>query len=177
METVSLVYEKFNDITASKIIQFMQHPTAEMLKDYFEYKDVLKFDTRTNWEQWQTLYGLTHIGNHNRHYLTYGGGPEGGIVKSYGDGWYVWHRNWNERIQYTRIPDALEIVYRGYDDGHEAIKMVMSKHNYELGEDEHFLDDLENDLLDWQHRINDTDNESEEEVREWDENEEDMDSD
>jgi len=48
MEMISLVYEQFNDITASKIIQFMQHPTAKMINDYFEYKDVLKFDTRAN---------------------------------------------------------------------------------------------------------------------------------
>ena len=82
-------------------------------------------------------------------------------MKSYGDGWYCWHRNWNERIQYTRIPDELEIIYRN-DDGHEAIKMVMSNDNYEVGDDEHYLDDLEDDL-DFGHRVNETDSEGDEE--------------
>ena len=44
----------------------------------------------------------------------------------------------------------------------------------ELGEDEHFLDELEQDM-DWRHRIDDT--ESEEDESEDDETEEGMDSD
>ena len=89
---ISLVYEKLDDITASKIIRLMQHPTAKMMKDHFEYKEVLEFDPGTDWSEWQTLYGLAQIGNHDRHYLTYGGGPEGGIVKQFGGSWFVWHR-------------------------------------------------------------------------------------
>ena len=42
--------------------------------------------------------------------------------------------------------------------------MVMRNDNCELGEDEHFLDDLEDDLLDWNYRIDDTENEEEERV-------------
>ena len=67
----------------------MQRPTAKMMKDHLESKEVFRYDPNTNWSDWQTLQGLAHIGNQSRHYLTYGGGPEGGIVKSYGDGWYV----------------------------------------------------------------------------------------
>ena len=51
----------------------------------------------------------------------------------------------------------------------------MRSGNYELGEDEHFLDHLEEEQ-DWRHRTNETDDESEEEESEDDEDE-DMDSD
>ena len=105
-----MMYDMFDDIIADKIITFLEHPTARMLKDHLEYKEVLRFDPRNDWGGWQTLYGFAHIGNHNRHYITYGGGPERGMMTSYGDGWYCWHRNWNERIQYKRKPDALEII-------------------------------------------------------------------
>ena len=90
---ISLMCEMFDDIIADKIITFLQHPTARMLKGHLEYEEVLKFDPRNDWGEWQTLYGCAHFGNHNRHYITYGGGREGRIVKSYGDGWYIWHRN------------------------------------------------------------------------------------
>ena len=81
---ISLMYEMFDDIIADKIITCLEHPTPRILKDHLEYKDVLKFDPRTNLIEWQTVYGLAHIGNHDRHYLTYGGGPEGGIIKLLG---------------------------------------------------------------------------------------------
>ena len=94
--------------------RILEHPTAKMMKHDLALKDVLRFDI-IDWSQQHTLYGFAHIGNHERHYLTYGGGPEGGILKSYGDGWYVWHRNWNGRVQYTRIPGELDIVYKWND--------------------------------------------------------------
>ena len=55
----------------------------------------------------------------------------------------------------------------------------MSSDNYEVGDDEHYLDDLEDEALDnWRYRINETDDEeSEEEESEEEESEEDMDSD
>ena len=96
-------------------------------------------------------------------------------MKSYGAGWFASHRRLNERIQYTRIPDALDIIYRN-DDGHEAIKMVMSNDNYEVGDDEHDLDDLEDEALDnWRYRINETDDEESKE--EESEGDDDMESD
>ena len=76
-----------------------------MLKDHLEYKVLLKFDPRIDWSEWQTLCGFAYIGSHRRHYITYGGGPEGGIVKSYGDGWYIWLRSWGEKIQYIKTTD------------------------------------------------------------------------
>ena len=71
------MYEIFDDIIADKIITFPEHPTARMLKAQLEYKEVLKCPPRNDWGEWQTLYRFAHIGNHNRHYITYGGGPEG----------------------------------------------------------------------------------------------------
>ena len=100
-------------------------------------------------------------------------------MNSYGDGWYCWHRNWNERIQYTRKPDELDIIYRN-DDGHEAIKMVLvGADGYEVEDDEYYLDDLEDEALDnWRYRINETDDEeSEEEESAEEESDEHMDSD
>ena len=93
-----------------------------------------------------------------------------------GDSWYVWHRDLGIRATFTRIPDEFEITYTN-DDGHEFIKLVLRKHDYEdyeLGEDEHVLDDIGDDM-DWRHRTDDT--ESEEDESEEDEREVDMDSD
>ena len=62
--------------------------------------------------------------------------------------------------------DELEVIYRN-DDGCEAIKLVfMGADGYEVGDDELYLDDLEDEALDWEHRINETDDESEEEEEE-----------
>ena len=74
------MYEMLDDNIADKIITFLERPTARMLKGHLEYEDVLKFDPRTDWSEWQTFYGFAYIGSHRRHYITYGGGPEGGIV-------------------------------------------------------------------------------------------------
>ena len=55
---------------------------------------------------------------------------------------------------------------------------MLCKHgcdDYELGEDEHFLDELEDELLDRRHRIHDA--ESDEDESEEEESDEDMDSD
>ena len=41
---ISLMYEMFDDIIADKVITFLEHPTARMLKDHLEYKVLLKFD-------------------------------------------------------------------------------------------------------------------------------------
>ena len=94
---ISLVQEQFNDIIANKIINFMEHPTAKMMKDNFEYREVLRFDRSIDWSEWQTLYGFAQIGIHTRHYLTYGGGPEGEIMKVWSDGRYISHRDWGTR--------------------------------------------------------------------------------
>ena len=78
--------------------------------------------------------------------MTYGGGPEGGIVRLRSSVtsaalWYVWHRDWGRPATILRIPRELTPVSR-HDDGYEAIKLVMVD-DYELGEDEYYLDDME----------------------------------
>ena len=55
--------------------------------------------------------------------------------------WPVWHRDWGRPATVLRIPRELMPVSR-HDDGFEAIKLVMAD-DYELGEDEYYLDDLE----------------------------------
>ena len=52
----------------------------------------------------------------------------------------------------------------------------MSSDNYEVCEDEDYLNDLEDDLH-FRHRINETDSDSEEEESEKEKSDEDMDSD
>ena len=56
--------------------------------------------------------------------MTYGGGPEGGVVRL-SSGWRVWHRDWFREAEYVRIPKALQVIYLHDDDGHEAVKLVM----------------------------------------------------
>ena len=55
--------------------------------------------------------------------------------------WYVWHRAWGRPASVLRIPRELTPVSR-HEDGYEAIKLVMQD-DYELGENEHYLDDME----------------------------------
>ena len=73
------------------------------------------------------------------------GPPEGGVVRLRSSmtlvaTWYVWHRNLGFTANFVRIPGELTLVSRN-EDGYEAIKLVMG--DYELGENEHYLDDME----------------------------------
>ena len=55
--------------------------------------------------EWETLYGSTTI-YETKHFLTYGGGPEGGFVYFYRErsaGWYRWERDWGTEPTYTKI--------------------------------------------------------------------------
>ena len=54
--------------------------------------------------------------------------------------WFVWRRGWGRPASFVRIPRELTLVTR-YDDGYEAIKLVMD--DYEVGENENYLDDVE----------------------------------
>ena len=114
-----------------------------MIKIFKEYTDLLSFDNMHDWHKWQSVYGFQTIHCSRRAYLTYGGGPEGGVVRlsnSNGKMWYVWHRNWGLTANFVRIPEELTLVSRN-EDSYEAIKLVMA--DYELGENEHYLDDME----------------------------------
>ena len=106
----------------------------------------MTFDTSHDWHKWQTLYGFATINGSKRAYLTHGGGPEGGVVRlsrsiTLDKTWYVWHRSWGRPANILRIPRELALIY-GNGDGYKAIKLVMLD-DYELLEDENYLDDLE----------------------------------
>ena len=44
MEMISLMYEMFDDLIADKTITFLEHPTARILKENLEYKELPEFD-------------------------------------------------------------------------------------------------------------------------------------
>ena len=141
---IAIIRETFEPDIANNITRFLEHPTAPMIKRLKEYTDLLSFDNMHDWHKWQTVYGFQRIQGSRRAYLTYGGGPEGGVVRltnsTMGKAWYVWHRNWGLTANFVRIPRELTLVTRN-EDGYEAIKLVMD--GYELGENECYLDDLE----------------------------------
>ena len=150
---IALIQEQFEHNTANLITRFLEHPTAPMIRRFREYTDLLTFDARNDWHQWQSLYGFQTINGSRRAYMTYGGGPEGGIVRLRSSmtlvaSWYVWHRDWGRPATVLRIPRELTPVSR-HDDGYEAIKLVMVE-DYELGEDEYYLDDMEDTVDDEQ---------------------------
>ena len=72
--------------------------------------------------EWQTLYGKCRI-YQTDHFITYGGGPEGGYVYFYREreaGWFYKHRDWLEKPAYTKIEDGI-VVFRIDDDGCEFV--------------------------------------------------------
>ena len=85
---------------------------------------------------WETLYGKCRI-YQTDHYITYGGGPEGGYVYFYREreaGWYHWHRDWNGKPEYTQIEDGI-VVFRIDEDGCECVAIVPHMWEYEQDED------------------------------------------
>ena len=77
--------------------------------------------------QIETLYGFTHI-NGVKHYITYGGGPEGGFVyftsKRRNRGrWYRWNREWFAKAGYARVETG-QVAFLIHDDGSEQIAIL-----------------------------------------------------
>ena len=67
---------------------------------------------------WETLYGKCRI-YQTDHYITYGGGPEGGYAHFYRvreAEWYRWHRDWHGKPECTKIEDSI-VVFRLVEDG------------------------------------------------------------
>ena len=86
---------------------------------------------------WETLYGKCRIYEKD-HFITYGGGPEGGHVYFYRErepGWYYWRRGWSGKPTYTKT-DAGQIVFRIDEDGCEFIAVVPDGWEHEQDEDE-----------------------------------------
>jgi hypothetical protein len=72
-----------------------------------------------------SIYGATQIFN-KKHYITYGGGPEGGFVyitASRKPGWYRWHRDWYKKPQYTRVTKG-QVAFLINADGSEEIAVI-----------------------------------------------------
>ena len=66
--------------------------------------------------QWGTVYGSTEIYK-TKHFLTYGGGPEGGYVYFYKErepGWYAWTRDWGTPPTYTKLDGVLVQKFEDY---------------------------------------------------------------
>ena len=86
--------------------------------------------------EWDTTYGSTVIWR-TKHFITYGGGPEGGYVYFYRErerGWYKWERGWFQEPTYTKVDGQVAIWF---DDGVERIAVV--PHDYEPDEDEDII--------------------------------------
>ncbi len=86
---------------------------------------------------WETLYGKCRI-YQTDHYITYGGGPEGGYVYFYRErepGWYYWDRGWSGKLAYTKIEEGI-LVFRIDEDGCEFVTVVPDMWEYEQDEDE-----------------------------------------
>ena len=76
-------------------------------------------------DEWETLYGFTEI-YETQHYLTSGGGPEGGYVFFYREreqGWYRWSRTWGHRPTYERITSG-QVAIRHRQDEDEKITVL-----------------------------------------------------
>ena len=83
---------------------------------------------------WETVYGSTTI-YRTKHFITYGGGPEGGYVYFFRErapGWYSWHRDWFKEAEYTKLEGQVLAIW--WDDGVERIGVVPL--DYEPDEDE-----------------------------------------
>ena len=96
---------------------------------------------------WETLYGKCRI-YQTDHYITYGGGPEGGYVYFYREreaGWYSWNREWFQQLTYTKIEDGI-VVFRIDEDGCEFVAAVSHMWEYDQDDDEIIIigDDVEN---------------------------------
>ena len=83
--------------------------------------NILSFVPLDNFEL-ETLFGFTNIYG-TKHYITYGGGPEGGFVyftsrRRGKGGWYKWHRDWFKRAVYTKVVEG-QVAFLMHADGSE----------------------------------------------------------
>jgi len=175
---ISIIRDKFEHNIADKIVGFLEHPTAQMIKEFKQYTDLLTFDTHNDWHRWQAVERLTKLAGTNRGYVTYNtGGQQGGVARlpdrntapgRASTAWYVWNLGRHPYIFAQRIPSELVLVERTEYD-YQAIKLVMES-TYELKDGENYLDDtedmaLENEEAEESERglMNDEDDEANEE--------------
>ena len=77
-----------------------------------------------------TLFGFTHIGG-VKHYITYGGGPEGGFVyftsqRPGKSAWFRWHRDWFTTAVYTKVKKG-QVAFLMHADGSEPIAVLPNR--------------------------------------------------
>ena len=66
--------------------------------------------------EWEEVYGSCVIWR-TKHFITYGGGPEGGYVylfMEHAPGWYRWRRTWASRPSYEMVLDG-QVAMRWHD--------------------------------------------------------------
>ena len=145
---ISIIQEKFDSPIADNIIRFMEHPTAPLIRRFKEYTDLLHFDEIHDWHKWVEVLGFQTIPGSRRAYVTYIERSQAGVVRlpdrdtGSRKVWYVWSRGWGRPITLVDVPRELVLVGR-YDDGYQAIKLVMD--DYVLKEGENLLDDVEDE--------------------------------
>ena len=69
-----------------------------------------------------SLYGNTTIDG-VKHFVTYGGGPEGGYVYFPGQGWKKWHRDWFQEASYAKVQHG-QVAFLINADGSEEIAVI-----------------------------------------------------
>ena len=75
--------------------------------------------------EFDTLYGTVEIKD-VRHYITYGGVPQGGFVyfaDQEKQGWYRWDRDYFQEASYTKIETG-QVVFLVHEDGSEEIGVL-----------------------------------------------------
>ena len=88
---------------------------AGLFNDYI-IDNIVSFYPRRPSVEWLEIYGTTMIYK-TKHYITYGGGPEGGFCYLYREhqaGWYQWERNWGTKPVYTMVEG--QIAMRWFED-------------------------------------------------------------
>ena len=82
-----------------------------------------------------TLFDFTHTSG-VKHYITYGGGPEGGFVyftsqRPGKSSWFTWHRDWFKEAVYTKVKKG-QVAFHMHSDGSEQITILSDNWDTEV---------------------------------------------
>ena len=111
---------------------------ASALINTFDAQDalnILSFVPLDNFPK-EDLYGYTEIYG-AKHYITYGGGPEGGFVyfaserDSNRGNWYTWDRDWFKKPTYTKVVEG-QVAFLIHSDGSEQIAILPDRWETEV---------------------------------------------
>ena len=123
---------------------------------FVTFQEESEDDDDDSHDGWEEIHGSQVI-KRRHHYVTYGGGPEGGFVYFNGS-WHAWNREWFEPATYTQLD--CELVA----DESRITQVKKVPMNYQLQDGEDFLSKDYCNLM----------SESEEEESEEEENKEDF---